>query len=69
MEICQIKSKYIRKEADGYKLSNISAPDNHRYFQKLQETEVAANMAFDYKFSKEVKENTTENLQLDIAVV
>ena len=43
----------FRKETDGYKLSNISAPDNHRYFQKLQETEVAANMALDYKFSKE----------------
>ena len=42
----------FRKDADGYKLSNISAPDNHRYFQKLQETEVAANMAFDYKFNK-----------------
>jgi hypothetical protein len=36
---------------------------------KNYKTEVAANMAFDYKFSKEVKENTTENLQLDIAVV
>jgi hypothetical protein len=40
-----------------------------RVFSKLQETEVATNMAFDYKFSKKVKENTTENLQLDIAVV
>lgn len=42
----------FRKDADGYKLSNISAPDNHRYFQKLKETEAAANMAFDYKFNK-----------------
>jgi hypothetical protein len=63
------QNQNIFRKEDGYKLSNISAPDNHRYFQKLQETEVAANMAFDYKFSKKVKENTTENLQLDIAVV
>lgn len=43
----------FRKEADGFKLSNISAPDNHRYFQELQETEVAANLAVDYKFNKD----------------
>ncbi|MGL2987479.1 TonB-dependent receptor domain-containing protein [Flavobacterium sp. RSSA_27] len=42
----------FRKEAAGYQLSTISAPDNHRYFQNLQETEAAANLAFDYKFDK-----------------
>lgn len=40
----------FRKEPTGYVLSSISAPDNHRYFQKLQETEAAANMVVDYKF-------------------
>jgi TonB-dependent receptor len=42
----------LRKEANGYVLSSISAPDNHRYFQKLSEDETAANLAFDYKFNK-----------------
>ncbi|WP_348813202.1 TonB-dependent receptor [Flavobacterium maritimum] len=42
----------LRKEPNGYVLSSISAPDNHRYFQKLSEDETAANLAFDYKFSK-----------------
>ena len=42
----------FRKEPTGYVLSSISAPDNHRYFQKLMENEVAANLSFDYKFSK-----------------
>ena len=41
-----------RKEPSGYVLSSISAPDNHRYFQKLSENETAANLAFDYKFNK-----------------
>jgi hypothetical protein len=26
----------FRNEATGYQLSSISAPDNHRYFQKLR---------------------------------
>lgn len=42
----------FRKEANGYILSSISAPDNHRYFQKLKENETAANAIFDYKFNK-----------------
>jgi TonB-dependent receptor len=42
----------FRKEATGYQLSSISAPDNHRYFQKLKEDELAANASYDYKFSK-----------------
>ena len=42
----------FRNEPTGYVLSSISAPDNHRYFQKLMENEVAANLSFDYKFSK-----------------
>jgi hypothetical protein len=42
----------FRKEADGYKLSSVSAPDNHRYFQKLKEDELAANASYDYKFNK-----------------
>ncbi|WP_269685857.1 TonB-dependent receptor [Flavobacterium lacustre] len=42
----------FRKEPTGYVLSSISAPDNHRYYQKLMENEVAANLSFDYKFSK-----------------
>jgi hypothetical protein len=36
----------------GYQLSSISAPDNHRYFQKLKEDELAANASYDYKFNK-----------------
>ncbi len=42
----------FRKEANGYVLSSISAPDNHRYFQYLNENETVANAAFDYKFKK-----------------
>ncbi len=42
----------FRKEPTGYVLSSISAPDNHRYFQKLMENEVDANLSFNYKFSK-----------------
>jgi hypothetical protein len=40
----------FRKEANGFQLSSISAPDNHRYFQK--EDELAANASYDYKFNK-----------------
>ncbi|MBG6112015.1 hypothetical protein IWX84_002910 [Flavobacterium sp. CG_9.10] len=43
----------FRKEATGYQLSSISAPDNHRYFQKLKEDELAANVSYDYKFNKD----------------
>jgi hypothetical protein len=43
----------FRKEATGYQLSSISAPDNHRYFQKLKEDELAANASYDYKFNKD----------------
>jgi hypothetical protein len=42
----------FRKETDGYKLSNISALITIGIFKNYK-TEVAANMAFDYKFSKE----------------
>jgi hypothetical protein len=42
----------FRNEATGYQLSSISAPDNHRYFQKLKEDELAANASYDYKFNK-----------------
>jgi hypothetical protein len=34
-----------------HQLSSISAPDNHRYFQKLKEDELA-NASYDYKFNK-----------------
>jgi hypothetical protein len=40
----------FRKEANGFQI--ISAPDNHRYFQKLKEDELAANASYDYKFNK-----------------
>ncbi len=42
----------LRKESNGYVLSAISAPDNHRYFQELKENELAGNAAIDYKFKK-----------------
>jgi hypothetical protein len=51
MEVCQ-SSKHFRNEDTGYQLSSISAPDNHRYFQKLKEDELAANASYDYKFNK-----------------
>jgi hypothetical protein len=47
----------FRKEATGYQLSSISAPDNHRYFQKLKEDELAANASYDYKFNKDGEGN------------
>lgn len=43
----------FRNEPSGYQLSSISAPDNHRYFQKLKEDELAANASYDYKFNKD----------------
>jgi hypothetical protein len=51
MEVWQ-SSKHFRNEDTGYQLSSISAPDNHRYFQKLKEDELAANASYDYKFNK-----------------
>jgi len=42
----------FRNEPSGYVLSSISAPDNHRYFQKLSENEIAGNASVDYKFKK-----------------
>lgn len=42
----------FRKEPNGYVLSSISAPDNHRYFQNLKENELAATVSFDHKFSQ-----------------
>jgi hypothetical protein len=41
----------FRNEDTGYQLSSISAPDNHRYFQKKLK-ELAANASYDYKFNK-----------------
>ncbi|MDD2985416.1 TonB-dependent receptor [Flavobacterium sp.] len=42
----------FRKETNGYVLSNISAPDNHRYFQYLEENETVGNASLEYKFDK-----------------
>lgn len=42
----------FRKESNGYVLSSISAPDNHRYFQNLKENELAATVSFDHKFNE-----------------
>jgi hypothetical protein len=36
----------------GYVLLGQSSANNHRYFQKLNETEIAANLSVDYKFRK-----------------
>lgn len=36
----------------GYTIRSISNPDNHRYFQDLDENEYAANATVDYKFNK-----------------
>jgi hypothetical protein len=52
MEVCQTEFKTFLNEDTGYQLSSISAPDNHRYFQKLKEDELAANASYDYKFNK-----------------
>ncbi len=40
----------FRKENTGFVLSNISRPDNHRYFQNINEDEIAAKASVDYKF-------------------
>ncbi|MCA6422111.1 MAG: TonB-dependent receptor [Flavobacterium sp.] len=42
----------FRKGTNGYILSNISRPDNHRYFQNINEDEIAAKASVDYKFKK-----------------
>lgn len=42
----------FRKETAGFILSNISRPDNHRYFQNINEDEIAARASVDYKFKK-----------------
>ncbi|WP_284652715.1 TonB-dependent receptor [Flavobacterium terrisoli] len=42
----------LNKYDFGYVLLGQSAANNHRYFQKLDETEIAANLSVDYKFNK-----------------
>lgn len=39
-------------DGPGYLINSQSAPNNHRYFQELQEKELAANISADYKFAK-----------------
>ena len=46
----------FRKEPNGYVLSSISAPDNHRYFQYLEENEMVGNASLEYKFNKKEDE-------------
>lgn len=42
----------LNKYDFGYVLLGQSAANNHRYFQKLDENEIAANLSVDYKFMK-----------------
>jgi hypothetical protein len=42
----------LNKYSYGYVLLGQSNANNHRYFQKLKETEIAANVSVDYKFRK-----------------
>jgi hypothetical protein len=42
----------LNKYPAGYVLLSQSAANNHRYFQKLKENEIAANLSVDYKFKK-----------------
>ncbi len=42
----------FNKYPQGYILLSQSAANNHRYFQKLEENELAANLSVDYKFRK-----------------
>ena len=42
----------LNKYDFGYVLLGQSAANNHRYFQKLDETEIATNLSVDYKFNK-----------------
>ncbi|WP_348797482.1 TonB-dependent receptor [Flavobacterium adhaerens] len=43
----------MNKVSGGYVINSQSAPNNNRYFQELKETEAAANLSLDYKFSKD----------------
>jgi len=44
----------LNLQPDGsYALLGQSASNNHRYFQKLDEKEIAANLSVDYKFKKD----------------
>lgn len=42
----------LNKVDGGYTINSQSAPNNNRYFQSLNEDEVAANTSVDYKFAK-----------------
>ncbi len=42
----------LNKYPQGYVLLSQSAANNHRYFQKLEENEMAGNISVDYKFRK-----------------
>ena len=42
----------LNKVDGGYTLNSQSAPNNNRYFQNLEENEIAANASVDYKFAK-----------------
>jgi len=42
----------LNKVEGGYTINSQSAPNNNRYFQNLEENEVAANASVDYKFAK-----------------
>jgi hypothetical protein len=46
------QSTLNRQPDGGYTLLGQSAANNHRYFQKLDEDEIAANLSVDYKFRK-----------------
>jgi hypothetical protein len=52
MEVCQTEFKTFLEMKIQDQLSSISAPDNHRYFQKLKEDELAANASYDYTIKK-----------------
>lgn len=42
----------LNKVDAGYLINSQSFPNNHRYFQKLVENEIAANASVDYKYGK-----------------
>lgn len=42
----------FNKRTNGFTINSQSAPNNNRYFQSLEETELAANASVDYKFAK-----------------
>jgi outer membrane receptor protein involved in Fe transport len=42
----------LNKVDGGYTINSQSAPNNNRYFQSLEENELAANASIDYKFGK-----------------